>query len=324
MNKLIALAVLLLVPAATCAQNFNRVYTSPALPSREALDQLNLKLAWRTYLPTDGRQDGVFSVQLADDQVLVQTRSGSIVALNPRDGSTLWRAYLDVPYRVNTVLGWNAHLIFATRATTLFAVDRATGQVAWSFPLPGGPTAAAAADDERVFITLGTGRLFAYEIPQAAKKLASVQAEKELLEEEKIRLADAATKIKLAAEIEEQRQREPYSILGIRARRNASIAKNFEVTGMERHGFGPQPRYLWEFKALSRLEQTPLLTDEHIVVPGQNGTFTVIPVSPGPQPTPSKPAPRWQRRWGYAIVDDDDHMVETRLCPDHGQQPVRD
>src|SRR5438128_6587354 len=101
MNKLIALVVLLLAPAVAISQNFKQVYAAPGVPSREDLGRLNLKLAWRVYLPLDRRRDGIFSVQLADDQVLVQTRSGAIVALNAADGSTLWRAPLDVPYRVN-------------------------------------------------------------------------------------------------------------------------------------------------------------------------------------------------------------------------------
>src|SRR5438477_9138309 len=124
MKKFIALALLALAPAVASAQNYKRVYATPGVPSRDALDRLNLKLGWRTYVPTDHRRDGIFSVQLADDQVLVQTRSGTIAALNANDGSTLWRVNLDVPYRVSTVLGYNAKLIFATRATTLYAVDR--------------------------------------------------------------------------------------------------------------------------------------------------------------------------------------------------------
>src|SRR5205823_13674985 len=121
MNKLIAVALLLLAPAAALAQNPNRVYTSPGVPSREALDRLNLKMAWRAYLPTDQRRDGIYSVQLIDDQVVVQTRSGSIVSMNALDGVTQWRASFDVPYRVNNVLGYNSKLVFATRAATMYA-----------------------------------------------------------------------------------------------------------------------------------------------------------------------------------------------------------
>lgn len=312
MNKSIALAALLLAPVAASAQNFKKVYASPGLPAREALDRVNLKLAWRTYVPTDHRRDGIFSVQLADDQVLVQTRSGSIMALNSQNGSTLWRANLDIPYRVNTVLGWNGQLIFATRATTLYALERATGHVSWSFPLPGGPTAAPAADDERVFIPLGTGRLYAYEIPQPAKTAAVVQAEKETLEDEKARLADAAAKVKLAAEVEEERRREGYSAFGVRGRRYAAIAKDFDVASSERAGRGLQPRLLWEYKALSRLEQTPLLTDEHTVIPGQDGTFIVTakthlvgnPFTFDAGEALSAPLGH------YAVMGDDDHLVE--------------
>src|SRR3989442_15151423 len=101
MNKLIAAAALLLVPAAAFAQNPTRVYPSAGLPSREALDRPNLKLAWRPYVPPDHRRDGLYSVQLVDDQVFVQTRSGSVVAIGAHDGVLQWRTNFDVPYRVN-------------------------------------------------------------------------------------------------------------------------------------------------------------------------------------------------------------------------------
>ncbi len=312
MNRLIALAALLLAPTVAPSQNFKHVYSSPGAPSREDLARLNLKLAWRAYLPTDHRRDGIFSVQVADDQILVQTRSGAIVALNAATGSTLWRASLDVPYRVNNVLAYNTKLVFATRATTMYAVDRATGQVVWSFSLPGGPSAAPAADDLHVFITLSNSHLYAYEIPQAAKKEAVVQAEKETMEEEKARIADAAAKAKLAAELEEERRREQYSVLGLRRRTHFSIAKDFEISGRERLGYGLQPRLLWEYKALTRLEQPPLLTDEHAVIPGQDGTFVVTALTRlVSNPFTFDAGEALAAPLGhYAVMGDDDHLVE--------------
>lgn len=88
-------AVLLGAAALATAGERSRRYSEPAVPSREALDRLNLKLAWRTYVPTDGRRDGLESVQVIDhDQVLVQTRGGETTLLDGTDGATLWHAHL--------------------------------------------------------------------------------------------------------------------------------------------------------------------------------------------------------------------------------------
>lgn len=313
MKKLLAAAALLLVPAAALAQNANRVYTSPGVPSREALDRLHLKMAWRAYVPTDHRRDGLYSVQLVDDQIFVQTRSGTVVALNARDGVVQWQTTFDVPYRTNHGLGHNAKLLFATRAATLYGIDRYSGQVAWSLPLPGGPSAAAAADDERVFVPLGTGQLYAYEIPQPAKKKEVIKAENETKEDEKIRLADEAARAQLKAELDAERKRDAYSAFGVRGQQFTSIAKDFAVSGQgNRVGQGPQPALLWEFKAPSRLEQTPLLTDEHVVLACQDGTFIVTAKTHLlSKPVTFEAGGALAAPLGhYAILGDDEHIVE--------------
>ena len=53
MRKIAVTAAWLLAGAGAWAQPqpATRVYTQPAIPTREALDRLNLQLAWRTYLP---------------------------------------------------------------------------------------------------------------------------------------------------------------------------------------------------------------------------------------------------------------------------------
>ena len=76
----------LLMGAIVSAQSPARLYTQPPVPTPETLDRLNLKLAWRTYLPTEGRRDGIFSVQIPErvqkpgELVLVQTRSAAVMA----------------------------------------------------------------------------------------------------------------------------------------------------------------------------------------------------------------------------------------------------
>jgi outer membrane protein assembly factor BamB len=324
MKKLMALAALLLVHSAAFGQNTNRVYTQPSIPSREALDRLNLKLAWRTYLPTDRRRDGIYSVQLADDQVLVQTRSGMITALSAADGSTLWRANFDVAYHVNNLLGFNAKLVLATRMATLYALDRRTGQMVWSLPLPGGPSAAPAADDEYVYVPLSTGHMYTYVLPQPMRKEAAVmtdKARKESKEEEAMRLADETARAKLKTDLEKELRENAYSPLGVRGQQFTSISKDYAVSSHnDRFGIGEQPRFLWEYHAMTRLEQTPLLTDEHVVIPGQDGTFTLTAKTHlDGRPTMFNAGAALAAPLGhYAILGDDDHIVELAYVASTG------
>src|SRR5689334_16433120 len=101
MNRTIGLLAVMLVSSAAGAQELSRVYTRPTPLSREALDRLHLKQAWRALVPVADRRDGVFSVQFLGDQIVVQTRSGVVVGLNAADGTTQWRKQVGIAYRVN-------------------------------------------------------------------------------------------------------------------------------------------------------------------------------------------------------------------------------
>jgi outer membrane protein assembly factor BamB len=65
MQRLVGLCLaLVLVGTLARSQTVPRVYTQPALPSPEALEALDLKMAWRAYLPVDGRADGIQFFQM--------------------------------------------------------------------------------------------------------------------------------------------------------------------------------------------------------------------------------------------------------------------
>jgi outer membrane protein assembly factor BamB len=154
---------LLLVVTPAPAQILSRQFTNAHAPSRLALDPLNLKLAWRTYLPVSSIRDGIFSIQMLDSkQIVVQTVSGVIVSIDADTGVADWKASVGVPYRVGFQLGYNKKSIFAVRGDRIFSVDRVTGDVQWRFILPNALSAAPLADEEGVYLVLGANRIFAY------------------------------------------------------------------------------------------------------------------------------------------------------------------
>ena len=128
--------------------------------------RLHLKTAWRTYIPTDGRRDGLLSVQILSDQILVQTRSGMLVSLNPLDGSAQWRAAVGLPYRALAPAAINGASVIVYNGARLYSLDRKTGQLQWDFAPPNGPAAGPVANDRRLFLTLNTGLLDVYELPE--------------------------------------------------------------------------------------------------------------------------------------------------------------
>lgn len=266
MNRLLGVTLaLLLAPVQVPAQDITRVYTRPLPPTREALERLNLKQAWRAYVPTDGRRDGLFSVQLADDQILVQTQSGSVVVLSSRDGTMLWYGRVGpVPYRVTHALAYNSESVFAVRGSFLYALNRKTGQVQWDYDLPNAPSATPAADEERIFMPLGTGVLSIFELPDLGtrkKKNAHPYAPQ--------KPPESAAAVPSAAVVPSASASNPYGVSGI----SSPYATTPIFTSRPKPPL--QPELLWDYRAAARLERTPLLTDNLMVLAGSDGTFFV-------------------------------------------------
>jgi outer membrane protein assembly factor BamB len=256
MKKLVgAIVTLLLAAPLAPAQNLARTYTTPLVPPREHLDRLNLKMDWRVWLPLDGRRDGFFSVQVLDDQLLVQTRSGGLVMLDAATGATLWRARHGIPYAVTQRPGYNKQSVFVANGSHLYALSRATGRLEWEFVLPDAPSAAPVADDTNIYLCLGTGRIYVYELPNPAAPVAAAPAAR-----------PSAAEGPPVREFE-SRYRAGGSSL-------SSTATSVYLKPRPALPKEPRPRILWEYTlGNGRLEQAPLLTNEFLTVADSNGVF---------------------------------------------------
>ncbi|MBL8797170.1 MAG: PQQ-binding-like beta-propeller repeat protein [Planctomycetia bacterium] len=178
MKKLLALTtafVLTAGPAAAQAPK-SRVYTQPPLPSAEALTRLNLKQAWRTYLPTDTSRDGVATVQVMGDRLYIQLRNGAVLALNADTGQTLWRARVGQTYNVTQPLGFNFDTVFVVNGSRVFGLDRATGGLKHELVSPNIPTAPPVGDAERLYLCVGGNRLLVYTLPVPDENEGAVPA----------------------------------------------------------------------------------------------------------------------------------------------------
>jgi outer membrane protein assembly factor BamB len=256
MKKLVGAVVTLALAAPLApAQSLARTYTIPCVPPREHLDRLNLKLDWRLYVPMDGMRDGFFSIQILDGgQLLVQTRSGGVVLIDAATGATLWRARQGQPYAVTQPLGYNRSLVFQVSSNRLYALSRATGQQQWDMVLPNAPSAAPVADEENIYLCLGTGRIYVYELPVLGT-----------------RPVVAAPK---PPEPEEPAGGQFYARYRSGGRALESLGGSSYLKPRAAPPQGPQPRLLWQYTVGSgRLEQAPLLTPEFLTLADSNGVF---------------------------------------------------
>ncbi len=256
-------AVLLVAAVPASAQDRTRIFTRPMVPPFGVLSRLNLQLAWKTYVPSGGERDGIRSIQVLKDMVLVQMRSGLLTALDPEDGSTKWRTHIGLPYRPLMPPGHNAGSVFVFSGARLFSLDRKTGAAQWDFDPPSYPTAAPAADNERIYQTNAAGRLMVFAVPKATPKGTRPGA-----------VETVPTPAPAAAAP------------------SASAGDNYARIGQASAGLGPlghlgtgrssfqrtpfQPLLLWEYRVETRLEQTPVLYRNLLAAADVNGIFFIL------------------------------------------------
>jgi hypothetical protein len=174
MKPLASLALLVLLATATAAQlPRDRLYSTPSPLPREVLERLNLTEAWRVFVPTLGRRDGILSFQIVPlhqgksvtFQLLIQTRSGLVVLMNAETGQTLWRTRVGDPYKGTYGAGYNTRGIYVERATRFYGLDRATGEIMWQLNLNAGATATPLADRRLLFLCLNANEVGYYDLP---------------------------------------------------------------------------------------------------------------------------------------------------------------
>jgi outer membrane protein assembly factor BamB len=257
MKKLTTAVIALVLTATTLPAQLQtaRLHSHPGVPPQEALDRLNLQLAWRTYVPTDGSLDGIFSVQVLEDMILVQTRSGGIATLNPETGRRLWYAQVGIPFRVSQPLGYNSRSVFGYNGTNLYSVNRKTGQLEFEFNPKSAPSAPPVADEERLYLATGGGRLYVYELPPKNLPIVAAGPKPEAPPEPKLTTAYALSAQRMA------------SIGPLSGRKPLEIPKPDYS----------KPLFLWDYRVLGQLELAPLLAGDILLLADTNGMFFALP-----------------------------------------------
>lgn len=247
-----ALAVSLTLGPTAPAQSSSRLYSTPALPAREALDRLNLTSAWHTYIPTDGRRDGIYTVQIAPNteknrfEMFIQTRSGLLVALDAETGRQLWSTRLGNAYRVSQPVCWNTRSVYVSSNVELYAVDRDTGALKWHTTLESGLAGPPACDDERLYLPMTARGLTVFDLPStvAAEKIPERPT---LTIRQELRAAATLPSV-------------------------GAMLKSVRDT-LASPETGPQPRELFSYPLSSRVESAPLVARGHLVVPETAGVI---------------------------------------------------
>jgi outer membrane protein assembly factor BamB len=226
------------------------LHTTPVPPPREALDRLNLKLAWSTHIQMDGKKDGIVNMRLTGKHLLIQTRSGLVTQIEAETGRHDWRNRVGNPYQILQPLTYNSSSVFVLNNNYLYGLDRKDGDIRFQMTLPGGISAPPKADEEQIYLPTVQGRLRTYRLPTA-------EMEKE------IRAAKAAADAQRdRAESESSKPAGPYDQPKIIQKAPGDVVK-----------IGIQPYQVWAGTTNIRLDFQPLLGGDVVALASSNGTL---------------------------------------------------
>jgi len=155
-HRLAVAALIVLSASLPASAQVNNVYSRAIPPDNKALERLNLKVEWTANIPVEGRRDSLTQIQIIDDQVFVQTRTGLLIAGDAVTGQLQWFVQLgDGDYANTYPVAANSQFVYVMNVTKLHAFHRYTGVVEYVHDLGSPATVGPTADETGVYCVLG-------------------------------------------------------------------------------------------------------------------------------------------------------------------------
>lgn len=155
------LTPLLLVLVAAHANAQDRL--RKLLPTDAESGRHGLVRRWYGQAPVDGVREKVVSASVVGNQLHLQTNASRLHVMDGESGKMIWTAQLGRPLPGQSGSAINSEAVFVISGANLYRLNRDDGSQLWSVRLPEAPNAAPAADEERVLVSTGDGRIYVYD-----------------------------------------------------------------------------------------------------------------------------------------------------------------
>ena len=146
-------------------------FSRDLMPKRESLTRLGLERAWFAAVPFGYGNERVMAVNLADDSVFVQTNRSNLHVFDAETGRYRWGTGLGRDTLDARPVAVNSDMVFVTNGPLMMAFDRRTGRSIWNKRMEASAEGAAAANEDRVMVGLGSGKLVAFNVPAIIRKI---------------------------------------------------------------------------------------------------------------------------------------------------------
>lgn len=156
-TTLAALALLSVATSSAFAQG-------RTLPTSRMLARFGLERAWWSQATLDVGQDRVRYMVLDEQSLYVQSSGGIITAFDSETGQKRWAVQLGRHNLPSQACVSNDDKVLAIVGTTLYALDKITGELIWKLSLPNSASTSPSVDNSRLYYGTLDGSVYAYDL----------------------------------------------------------------------------------------------------------------------------------------------------------------
>lgn len=142
---------------------------SPLLPSNVALGRIGMTRMWWANATLDPKRDKLSFLMLDDNYLFAHASNGMMCCFDSETGRKLWATALGGQDEPAYQPASNSKYVLIISGSILFALKKETGDIAWQFPLPDGPTTAPVVDDSQIYFGSADGSVVAYNLDKLAE-----------------------------------------------------------------------------------------------------------------------------------------------------------
>lgn len=143
------------------------------LPTESELNPVGLTRAWWAHSVTNSLRDKLLHLTLDDRNLYAQSTNGAVTCFDNETGQRRWAVQLGLADNPILPLTTNSTYVFAANGSKLYCLQKTNGNIVWELTFPGSPSVAPAVDNQRVYLGMIDGSVYAFDI----KKIAQLESE---------------------------------------------------------------------------------------------------------------------------------------------------
>lgn len=142
---------------------------TPLLPTNSTLGRVGLTRMWWGSATMDSHRDKLLYLMLDDNYLFAHASNGVLCCFDSETGRKLWATSLGGQDEPAYQPASNSKYVMILSGSILFALKKETGDIAWQFPLPDGPTTPPVVDDSQIYFGSTDGSVMAYNLDKLAE-----------------------------------------------------------------------------------------------------------------------------------------------------------